>query len=229
MKREKQLKERLNKVKQRRLLKHGYSLGEIKKMCPYDKQIEEIDEEIKELEVLVKDPELIKARLEQKEKQEEETEEFNSVRMKKKISFDREWDKPKLSKCYERLTLELVSKFYLLIEEKFWEKHVEKLRSERQKQFAPPGSYEKKEAKKSKKKKPKETQKQQELETKNMESRQTEASSSYQYSADQFNYFYPPPLHAFPPGSFMPFPFISIPPPNFQFQPPNPDDKQNNI
>ena len=65
-------------------------------MCPYDKEIEEIDEEIKQLEELIKDPELIKAKQEQKDSQ-EEGEEFDKTRTKKKIYFDREWDKPKLS------------------------------------------------------------------------------------------------------------------------------------
>ena len=94
LKREKILKERLNKVKQRRLLNHGYSLAEIKDLCHYDKEIEEIDQEIAELEEIAKNPQLHKPKIETSDS----IEDFDATRMKKKINLDREWDKPKLSK-----------------------------------------------------------------------------------------------------------------------------------
>ena len=96
MKREKLLKERLNKVKQRRLLKHGYSLAEIKELCPFDQEIDEIEQEILELEEMAKHPEQTKSKPEDDLIAEEDA--INTFTMKKKINFDREWDKPKLSK-----------------------------------------------------------------------------------------------------------------------------------
>ena len=71
----------------------------------------------------------------------------------KRVILDREWDKPKLStKMLLYLILYYVKEKSLFIvtfcfvlfcskEEKMWEKHVEKLRSERNKRYAPPKSY----------------------------------------------------------------------------------------
>jgi len=97
LKREKLLKERLSKVKQRRLLKHGYSLAEIKELCPFDQEIDEIEQEISELEEMAKHPEQVMRKPEHDQIAEEDT--INTLNMKKKINFDREWDKPKLSKA----------------------------------------------------------------------------------------------------------------------------------
>lgn len=83
------LVERLSKVKQRRLLKFGYSIEKIKEMCTeFEKEIEDIERDISELEKVLANPELF-------ERKETETDEFKPV---KKVILDREWDKPKLSK-----------------------------------------------------------------------------------------------------------------------------------
>jgi hypothetical protein len=85
--------ERLNKLKQRRLRKLGYNEDQIKDMCYYEQDIDEIDVEIKDLEVKAQNPELYLAK-------KDETEEDESVSKKpmKRVILDREWDKPKLSK-----------------------------------------------------------------------------------------------------------------------------------
>ena len=97
MKKERILKERLNKVKQRRLLKHGYSLDEIKEKFQHDKEIEEIDQEIYEFEQYAKNPDLSEATKTVDETSQQDEFPFLKT-MKRKINLDRDWDKPKLSK-----------------------------------------------------------------------------------------------------------------------------------
>ena len=86
-------------MKQRRLLKHGYSLAEIKELCPFDQEIEEIEQEILELEEMAKHPERSKSKpSEDNDAADEDV--INKFSMKKKINFDRKWDKPKLSEFF---------------------------------------------------------------------------------------------------------------------------------
>ncbi len=177
LKREKALKERLSKVKQRRLLKHGYTLSEIKDLCQnYEQEIEEIEQEILELEEMAKHPEIMEKQLAAAA---EAQDDFNSVQMKKKINFDREWDKPKLK-------------------EKFWEKHVEKLRNERKKQFAPPKAFEKTKHKQKSKKIDKETP--------SASTSHPSQEQSYDFNAPSTsNFFIPflPDLNVPPPGYYQ--------------------------
>jgi hypothetical protein len=96
LKREKTLLERLNKLKQRRLRKLGYNEEQIKEKCDYDKDIEEIEIEIKDLEVKAQNPDFYLGK-----KDEQEEDESVSKKPIKKVILDREWDKPKLSNKYK--------------------------------------------------------------------------------------------------------------------------------
>jgi hypothetical protein len=103
LKRQVILLERLNKVKQRRLLKNGFSLEQIKESNNFNQDISEIESEIKELEEIVKDPKLIELNSKKSEDlrlnaDESEEKDFADMKQKRKVILDREWDKPKLSK-----------------------------------------------------------------------------------------------------------------------------------
>jgi hypothetical protein len=90
LKRTKRMKERLNKIEQRKLLKEGFSLDKIKEISKYEKELIEIAEDINDLE---NDLQLADA-TPQPETMEENNDEINS---KKKYFLTREWDKPKMS------------------------------------------------------------------------------------------------------------------------------------
>ena len=130
--------------------KLGYNEDQIKELCNYDKDIEEVENEIKDLEEKAKNPELYLS-------QKNETEENEDVSKKpvKKVILDREWDKPKLSKLILIIQINLIYLYLRLtnnfLEEKMWEKHIQKLRNERNKLYAPPKFYENQKKKNKKK------------------------------------------------------------------------------
>jgi hypothetical protein len=104
LKRQRVLLERLNKVKQRRLLKNGFSLEQIKETSTiFDQDINDIEGEIGGLEEIVKDPKLIELNSKESEEPklnavgESEDKDFVELKPKRKVILDREWDKPKLS------------------------------------------------------------------------------------------------------------------------------------
>ena len=101
LKRQRVLLDRLNKVKQRRLLKNGFSLEQIKNLENFDNDIEEINDEIIELERVVNDPSLIE--INEKEVETKEEQEFDTLKPKRKVILDREWDKPKLSMLFYQI------------------------------------------------------------------------------------------------------------------------------
>jgi hypothetical protein len=112
LKRQKILLERLNKVKQRRLLKHGgFTLDQIKEMKNFDSDIDEVEKEIAELERILHDSELLKSYGQQTISgiKLEDLEQNSSInadeavfeRPKRKVILDREWDKPKLSSWFD--------------------------------------------------------------------------------------------------------------------------------
>lgn len=86
--------DRLNKLKQRRLRKLGYNQDEIKAMCDFGKDIDEIDSEIKDLEVKRQSPDFYSANYQGEEENEA------AKKPVKKVILDREWDKPKLSNLF---------------------------------------------------------------------------------------------------------------------------------
>lgn len=100
LKREIVLKERLMKVKQRRFLKHGYTLEEIKKsqaISEYDQELNEMGQEVKDLQSYAEQTALHE-KSEPVRTTSSNPEEFGFLKtMKRKIGLDREWDKPKLS------------------------------------------------------------------------------------------------------------------------------------
>lgn len=121
LKREKLLVERISKVKQRKLLKFGYTLEQINckyilvlkynrrsilsKVCYYlaivnfQSDIEEIEQEISNLENVIKNPELIETKEDEGEDDEVDIgqERDRNTEFKRRKAKTREWDKPKLS------------------------------------------------------------------------------------------------------------------------------------
>ncbi|RNA22336.1 coiled-coil domain-containing [Brachionus plicatilis] len=190
LKREKILVDRLSKVKQKRLLKFGYSLGQIKEFCvEFEKENEEIDKEICQLEKLLEDPNLLDSKNESNE--DLENNEFNKPSIQRPI-LEREWDKPKLK-------------------EKMWTRHVDKLRKERNKMFAPPESYVS-----GQKKKKKSKTKIHKIQENEIDREKTATQTEPKFS---FNFPFPPPPIP-PPGVFFP-PFPPIPTMAFPFPPPS--------
>ena len=88
------------KVKQRRFLKHGYTLEEIKKsqaISEYDQELNEMGQEVKDLQSYAEQTDL-HMKSEPVRTTSSNPEEFGFLKtMKRKIGLDREWDKPKLS------------------------------------------------------------------------------------------------------------------------------------
>jgi len=102
LKREITLRERLSKIMKRRYLKHGYSLDQIHDV----NAINEFDAEINEMNQDVIDLENYRLSQEALDAQQNEADQFKVEdtqpflpSMKRKIGLNREWDKPKLSKC----------------------------------------------------------------------------------------------------------------------------------
>jgi hypothetical protein len=88
-------------------------------LCNFEEDIVEIDKEIFELEEVAKNNDVNNPQ-ENEEKIDETDSKKDSIR---KDTLKREWDKPKLK-------------------EKIWEKHIQNLRNQRKKCFAPPSIYE---------------------------------------------------------------------------------------
>jgi len=87
-------------------------------LCNFDEDIEEVDKEIAKLEENVKNNHFQK-----QEDIQEKVDDFDLAKSSiRKDTLRREWDKPKLK-------------------EKIWEKHIQKLRNQRKKCFAPPNIY----------------------------------------------------------------------------------------
>ena len=82
------------KIKQRRLLKHGFSFDEIKMSVDFEIDIEEMNKELIQLENYAMKQECNS----ENEPKVFVTDEDILKTMKKKINLDREWDSPKLSK-----------------------------------------------------------------------------------------------------------------------------------
>ena len=106
LEREIELKQRLVKVKQRRFLKHGYTLEEIQKVqaiSDYDLEIGEMDKEVKDLQTYADQTDL-RTQTETVRTTSSNPEDFGFLKtMKRKIGLDREWDKPKLSWIFRKL------------------------------------------------------------------------------------------------------------------------------
>ena len=109
------------------------------------------------------------------------------------------------------------------IEEKIWDKHLEKLRTDRNKQFAPPEMYDANSSNKKKSKKKKQFKKEEREDTSNT---LNQSSDSYTKNEPENVYTYemsapPPPFFTFPSFAFPPppqnFPFPPPPPSHFQF------------
>ncbi|CAF0714608.1 unnamed protein product [Brachionus calyciflorus] len=197
LKREKILVERLRKVKQKRLLKFGYSLDEIKELCKeFENENDEIDKEILQLEKSLENPELLTETF--KVTEETVVDEFKFDKPVKRNVLDREWDKPKLK-------------------EKIWVKHVEKLRAERNKMFAPPETYESNLKKKNKNKKRKnKTQAEDQIKE---EDQKNEKNKIQNESFKPYFTFEAPPPPTLAPGFIFP-PFPPFPSVFFPFPPP---------
>lgn len=105
LRRQKILLERLSRVKQRRLLKGGgFSLEQIQSMPNFEQDLIDIQNEIVQLTEILNDPEALKSIDKESSTQSDETTnesdtQFGITRPKSRVILDRDWDKPKLSKC----------------------------------------------------------------------------------------------------------------------------------
>ena len=204
------------------------NLHVFEELCHFEEDIEEIDKELADFDILSKQNQNAESVQAEKEfdtaKDDEERESTSSAI--RKDTLKREWDKPKLK-------------------EKMWEKHIQKLRSERKKCFAPMyettsnSNYQQTKQKKSKNKKFKQTEFNETpppapTPTQPTSYTETVSKAKFKASASSFpfaNAFYPMmfpmqgmmPIFGQPPPPpapfFYPFPFqmdYSIPPPNVQ-------------